>query len=182
MPRCLGTSQSVRASNMPWSAWWALVLHSFWPLTTHSSPSSSARVVSPPRSEPLPGSLNSWHHVSSPVIARGSSARLRSSEPWASSVGAASVIPPPTAAPTAPAAANSSDTTASAQPGSPRPYQSTGHVGVAHPLSTSWRRQSSSAASGSQCSASQARTSARTDSGVVIGRSRARPGTTAGRR
>ena len=59
MPRCLGTSQFVRASSMPYMAWCALVLHSFWPFTTYSSPSSSARVVSPARSEPLPGSLNS---------------------------------------------------------------------------------------------------------------------------
>ncbi len=65
------------------------VFHTFWPLTTHSSPSRSARVVRPARSEPLPGSLNSWHHVCSPVTigrqepapsarrcrARGSSAR-----------------------------------------------------------------------------------------------------------
>ena len=80
MPRCLGTSQSVRARSRPRSAWWALVLHSFCPLTTHSSPSRSARVVRPARSEPLPGSLNSWHHVSSPVIARGSSRRFSSSD------------------------------------------------------------------------------------------------------
>ena len=45
----------------------APVFHTFWPLTTHSSPSRSARVVSPARSEPLPGSENSWHHVCSPV-------------------------------------------------------------------------------------------------------------------
>ena len=73
--------------------------------------------VSPARSEPLPGSLNSWHHVSSPVSVGASSARFSSSDPWASSVGAASAVPDPTAGPTAPAAASSSATTASAQPG-----------------------------------------------------------------
>ena len=170
MPRCLGTSQSVRASSRPRSAWWALVLHSFWPLTTHSSPSRSARVVSPARSEPLPGSLNSWHHVSSPVIARGSRRRFSSSEPWASSVGAASPMPPPTAGPTAPAAASSSATIGVGPAGQ----------AAAVPLGRPRRRRPAGSrraggatraapASGSQCSASHARTSARTSSGVVIG-------------
>ena len=67
MPWCFGASQSVRARSIPRSAWWALVFHTFWPLTTHSSPSSTAVVVSPARSEPADGSLNSWHHTSSPV-------------------------------------------------------------------------------------------------------------------
>ena len=56
MPACLGTSQSVRASRMPRSDSSAPDVHTFWPVTTHSSPSSSARVVSPARSEPAPGS------------------------------------------------------------------------------------------------------------------------------
>ncbi len=37
------------------------MVQTFWPVTTHSSPSSSARVASEARSEPAPGSLNSWH-------------------------------------------------------------------------------------------------------------------------
>ena len=71
----------MRASSIPWSAWWALVLHSFWPLTTHSSPSSTARVINPARSEPFVGSLNNWHHVCSPVTVGGSKRRFSSSEP-----------------------------------------------------------------------------------------------------
>ena len=50
----------------------AMLLHTFWPVTTHRSPSRTAAVVSPARSEPAPGSLNSWHH---PTCPRGSAAR-----------------------------------------------------------------------------------------------------------
>ena len=39
------------------------MFHTFWPLTTHSSPSRTARVARPARSEPAPGSENSWHHT-----------------------------------------------------------------------------------------------------------------------
>ena len=63
MPWCLGTSGSVRAISMPRSAVWPSEVHTFWPLTIHSSPSLTARVVRPARSEPAPGSLNSWHHA-----------------------------------------------------------------------------------------------------------------------
>ena len=84
---CLGASGSVRASRMPHSARWAADVHTFCPVTTHSSPSRSARVVMLARSEPASGSLNSWHHTSSP---RSMGARYRSfcaSVPWTSSVG-----------------------------------------------------------------------------------------------
>jgi len=66
MPRCFGTSGSVRASRIPKSAWCAPEFHTFCPFTTHSSPSRTARVVSPARSEPAPGSEKSWHQISSP--------------------------------------------------------------------------------------------------------------------
>ena len=62
MPWCLGTSGSVRAMSIPRSAFWPLDVHTFWPLTIHSSPSWTARVCRPARSEPADGSLNSWHH------------------------------------------------------------------------------------------------------------------------
>ena len=61
----MGASGSVRASSRPHLATWARVVHTFWPLTTHSSPSRSARVLSAARSEPAPGSLNIWHQISS---------------------------------------------------------------------------------------------------------------------
>src|SRR5205823_6028955 len=62
-PRCFGTLGSVRATNIPHFAMCARVVQTFWPLTTHSSPSLTARVASPARSEPAPGSLKSWHQI-----------------------------------------------------------------------------------------------------------------------
>ena len=59
----------------PCSARCASVFQTFWPFTTHSSPSRTARVERPARSEPEPGSEKSWHHTSSPVNI-GRSARL----------------------------------------------------------------------------------------------------------
>ena len=43
------------------------MVHTFWPLTTHSSPSRTARVARLATSEPAPGSLKSWHQISSQV-------------------------------------------------------------------------------------------------------------------
>ena len=92
MPRCLGTSPSVRASSIPQRARSGEEVHTFWPVTTHSSPSRSARVARLARSEPAPGSLKSWHHSSSP---RSIGARNRSfcaSVPCARMVGPAMPI------------------------------------------------------------------------------------------
>ncbi len=121
MPRCLGTSNDVRASSMANAASRAPVVQTFWPLTTHSSPSRSARVVSPARSDPLPGSENSWHHFSSPVTMPRRRRRPNSSLPCRRMVGAARLIPEPAAGPTAPTRANSSATTAAAAGSRPRP-------------------------------------------------------------
>ena len=66
MPRCLGRSGWVRARRIPHSARSADEVQTFWPETTHSSPSSTARVDTLARSEPASGSLKSWHHTSSP--------------------------------------------------------------------------------------------------------------------
>ncbi len=67
MPWCLGRSGSVRAMSMPKSATWPSEVHTFCPLTIHSSPSLTARQVKPARSLPAPGSLKSWHQASWPV-------------------------------------------------------------------------------------------------------------------
>ena len=40
--------------------------HTFWPLTTHSSPSGAARVCTLARSEPAPGSEKNWAQCCSP--------------------------------------------------------------------------------------------------------------------
>ena len=65
MPRCLGTLGSMRTSRNPQLQNCADEFQTFCPSTTNSSPSTTARVASPARSEPAPGSLNNWHHVSS---------------------------------------------------------------------------------------------------------------------
>ncbi len=58
-PWCLGTSGSVRHTASATSATCALDVHTFWPFTTHSSPSRTARVAAAARSEPAFGSLKS---------------------------------------------------------------------------------------------------------------------------
>jgi hypothetical protein len=67
---CLGALGSVRATIIPNLATWASVVHTFWPLSTHSSPSRTARVARLATSEPAPGSEKSWHQISS-LVKRG---------------------------------------------------------------------------------------------------------------
>ncbi len=67
MPLCLGASGSVRAMRIPNCENWASDVQIFWPLTTYSSPSRTARVPRFARSLPASGSLNSWHQISSPA-------------------------------------------------------------------------------------------------------------------
>ncbi len=66
MPLCLGASGSVRQTISPMSEYCAPDVHTFWPVTIHSSPSRTARVWMPARSDPLLGSLNSWQAMISP--------------------------------------------------------------------------------------------------------------------
>ena len=66
-PRCLGTSQLVRARQSPQSDHQAPVVHTFEPLSTHSSPSRTADVWAPATSEPPPGSDRNCIHSSSPL-------------------------------------------------------------------------------------------------------------------
>ncbi len=66
MPWCCGTSGSVRARQIPQSARSATEVHTFWPVSRQPPSTRSARVRSEARSEPEPGSENSWHHTSSP--------------------------------------------------------------------------------------------------------------------
>ena len=61
-----GRAAGPNASSAP------RLVHTFWPLTRHSSPSRVARVATPARSEPAPGSENSWHQISAPVAIGGS--------------------------------------------------------------------------------------------------------------
>src|SRR5439155_722278 len=59
---------------MPHFARCARVVHTFCPVTIHSSPSRTARVESPATSEPAPGSEKSWHQISSSVTSATSTA------------------------------------------------------------------------------------------------------------
>jgi hypothetical protein len=63
---CRGTDESVRHSASPIWLCWASDVHTFWPLSTHSSPSRSARMATLARSEPAAGSLKSWQPTTSP--------------------------------------------------------------------------------------------------------------------
>ena len=60
-PRCLGLSQSVRARQNPQSARCAYVLQIFWPFRIQVSPSRTARVRTPARSDPPEGSEKNLH-------------------------------------------------------------------------------------------------------------------------
>ena len=66
-PLCFGASGSVRATSMHHFEYCAPDVHTFWPVTTHSSPSLTARVLSAARSEPASGSEKPWHQISSAV-------------------------------------------------------------------------------------------------------------------
>ena len=66
-PACFTASGLVRTTSRPNRDRWASVVHTFWPLTIHSSPSFTPFDDRPAKSLPLPGSLNSWHQISSPV-------------------------------------------------------------------------------------------------------------------
>ncbi len=66
MPSCLAASGLVRARQMPQSASLAIDVHTFWPFNSQPPSTAVARVDSDARSEPAPGSLNSWHQPISP--------------------------------------------------------------------------------------------------------------------
>ena len=58
IPRCLGTAGSVRANTKIQFACVANDVQIFWPSITQDSPSSTARVERPARSDPAFGSEN----------------------------------------------------------------------------------------------------------------------------
>src|SRR5437588_6316312 len=93
MPLCLGASGSVRARQIPHRAWVAYDVHTFWPLSSQPSSVATAFVVNEARSEPAPGSLNSWHQISSAVRIFVSHRSFCSAVPYASKVGPARLRP-----------------------------------------------------------------------------------------
>ncbi|MNF99199.1 hypothetical protein D3C84_820900 [compost metagenome] len=71
IPREPGESL-VRATTITRSACWPLEIKVFEPLTTYSSPCSTARVLMPCRSLPVPGSVMAMAHTVSPDTILGS--------------------------------------------------------------------------------------------------------------
>ena len=67
--------------------------HTFWPLTTKTSPLRSIRVRTAARSEPASGSEKPWHQISSAERIFERCACFFSSEPCAMIVGPAMPIP-----------------------------------------------------------------------------------------
>ena len=80
-PRCLGTSQFVRARQSAQSAHQAPVVQIFEPLSTHSSPSRTAVVRAPARSEPPLGSDRNCIQKASPLRMGGTWRAFCSSVP-----------------------------------------------------------------------------------------------------
>ena len=70
-PRCLGTSQLVRARQSPQSDHQAPVVHTFDPFNTHSSPSRTAVVSAAATSDPPLGSERNCIQSSSPLRMAG---------------------------------------------------------------------------------------------------------------
>ena len=62
MPLCFGASGSVRARQTPHCALCAADVHTFCPVSFQPPSARTAFVRSEARSDPAPGSLNSWHH------------------------------------------------------------------------------------------------------------------------
>ena len=92
-PRCFGASGSVRHSTYSQSARVPNVIQIFCPFSTHSSPSRTARVRTPPRSEPASGSLKPCPHMSSQRMMRGRKRAFCSSLPGVQQRGAEEVAP-----------------------------------------------------------------------------------------
>jgi hypothetical protein len=92
--------------SMTYSASIACELQTFCPEITQRSPSRVARVVRPARSDPEPGSLNSWHHARLPLYTGVTCRSICSGVPWVRIVGAAIIIPRPLGGGTAPKARN----------------------------------------------------------------------------
>ena len=66
MPLCFGALGSVRASSAPHCEYCAAVVQIFWPVIRQPPSTLVALVVRLARSEPAPGSENSWHQIISP--------------------------------------------------------------------------------------------------------------------
>ena len=66
MPSCFGADGLVRAKSAPHFEYCAPVVQIFWPVIRQPPSTLVALVVRLARSEPAPGSENSWHQIISP--------------------------------------------------------------------------------------------------------------------
>ena len=94
MPLCFGASGSVRARQTPHCAQFARDVHTFCPVSFQPVAgllvrARTAFIRSEARSEPAPGSLNSWHQNSSPLNVAGTNRSICSGLPCSRIVGAA---------------------------------------------------------------------------------------------
>ena len=185
-PWCDVDSGSVRHTTKHQSARCANVVHTFWPVITHSSPSSTARVWMLARSDPALGSENPWHHSSSTDWIFGRNRRFCSSVPNWISVGANRPSPKNETRAGALARAYSSLKITCCANGSARPPYSSGHdipTQRSAPSTRSHSRRTSQPVSSAgpppepsaanspvRCSASHARTSARKAASSVVSR------------
>ncbi len=127
-------------------------------------------MVRPLRSEPAPGSLKSWHQISSAVVIDGNHRRHWSGVPWASRVGPARLIPTRLTNWAAPLRAYSELNRATSTADAPRPPYSTGQLIPTQPAAASLACQarpqamasgrSSVSGGGSALAVNQARASA----------------------
>ncbi len=94
MPLCFGASASVRARHTPQAALCAADVHTFCPVSFQpgfptAESARTAFVRSDAKSEPAPGSLNSWHQMNSPRSVAGTNFSICSWLPCSRIVGAA---------------------------------------------------------------------------------------------
>ncbi len=78
IPRWAESGVPVRVSSTQRWAYWARLVHTFWPVTRQSPSTRTARQAREARLLPVPGSENPWHQVSSPRRRAGTMAAASS--------------------------------------------------------------------------------------------------------
>ena len=127
----------MRQTTKHQSAWWASEVQTFWPVTTHSSPSSTALVWTLARSLPALGSEYPWHHSSVPARMGGRKRACCSGVPYWMRVGPSSPSPRTLTRPGALARTYSSLKMTWWAMDAPRPPCSTGQPMQVHPSAAS---------------------------------------------
>ncbi len=139
MPRCFGASGSVRAYRVHHRDRWACVVHILCPFTRKTSPSRSARVRRPAKSDPASGSDMPSAHHSSPRSRGTNSRSIWAGVPNSRMPGAATFGPAMLGSLGADRSAASIRTSIASRRPSDRPPCSRGQVGWSHPPSNAAR-------------------------------------------